>query len=94
MATTVGNFRSQSDRNDQLCVKEQIQNLRRTGSISDLRQSSRPLTNRSWEDVDAVPENIADSPGISTPSSGIGHLERFAYSCLQSSIKSITEGNH
>lgn len=68
LAATVRNFRTKYGRNSDLTsstVKRLIKKFRETGSISDLRHSGRPSTSRSTQNIEAVRESVAESPGTS-----------------------------
>ncbi|CAK9813004.1 hypothetical protein ANTPLA_LOCUS7629 [Anthophora plagiata] len=68
LAATVCNLRTKYGRNSDVTsstVKRLINKFRETGSISDLRHSGCPLTSRSTQNIEAVRESIAESPGTS-----------------------------
>ncbi|KAK0166333.1 hypothetical protein PV328_004759 [Microctonus aethiopoides] len=68
LAATVRNFRTKYGRDSNLnssTVKRLIKKFRETGSISDLKHSGRPSTSRSAQNIDAVRESLAESPGTS-----------------------------
>ncbi|XP_036185884.1 DDB1- and CUL4-associated factor 16 isoform X2 [Myotis myotis] len=68
LAATVRNFRTKYGRNSDLTsstVKRLIKKFRETGSISDLKHPGRPSTSRSTQNIEAVRESVAKSPGTS-----------------------------
>ena len=79
-------------------MKRLIKKFRETESISDLKHSSHPSTNRSIQNIKAVHKR--ESRNINLAPLKIGHFEKlstayshkiFASSCLRSSIDSKTK---